>query len=120
MVAADELGIASPQCVAVGIGSKTEHAQRLAVGFTERPSILAVGLDRPEPGADGVERIDEIGPSGRRRAVGGKGAGLSFPSAIGRLRLLYLLRAPPLEILVADLEQLGRASGRASVCPYVE
>src|SRR3546814_1210428 len=96
MVAADELGIASPQCVAVGIGSKTEHAQRLAVGFTERPSILAVGLDRPEPSADGVERIDEIGPSGRRRrAVGGKGAGLSFPSAIGRLRLLYLLRAHP-------------------------
>src|SRR3546814_9861658 len=69
--------MASPLCVAVGIGSKTEHAQRLAVGFTERPSILAVGLDRPEPGADGVERIDEIGPSGRRRAVGGKGAGLS-------------------------------------------
>src|SRR3546814_16835737 len=48
--------------------------------------------------------MDEIGPSGRRRAVGGKGAGLSFPSAIGRLRLLYLLRAHPFEIIVADIE----------------
>src|SRR3546814_15463651 len=76
----------------------------MRVLFRSRPAILAVGLDRPEPGADGVERIDEIGPSGRRRAVGGKGAGLSFPSAIGRLRLLYLLRAHPFEIIVADIE----------------
>src|SRR5687767_11730793 len=41
MVAAQEIGIAKSQRAPVGIGSKAEHLQRLAVGRAELAAVLA-------------------------------------------------------------------------------
>ena len=104
MVAADQLGIAHPERPPVGVEIEPEHAQMPAVGLAQLAPVLAGAPLRLEAGADRVERIVEIGPARARRAVGGEGAGLAVPAAIGILRGADLVGAHPLEIIVAGVE----------------
>src|SRR5262245_50583129 len=106
MVKADQLGIAGAQAAPVRVHVEAERLQMPAVAFAD---LAPVGpLPRPPPGearADRVERIDEIGPARRRRGpCRGEGAGLAVPAAIGILRVADLVRAHPVEIIIAGVE----------------
>src|SRR3954462_9560418 len=107
MILSDQLGIARAQRTPIGVDAEAEHGQRLAVLAAELASVDSrhvVGA-AAEAGAERVEWMGEIGPARRRiGAAGGEGAGLAIPAAIGILGVGNLVRAHPLEIIIARIE----------------
>ena len=112
VIAAQQLGIARPQRLAVGIDAQPHDAQGLAILGRQKLAILphlriGARLGHPflELRADRIERIDEIGPFGRRTMrIGGKSARLPLPPGIGALRRRDLVGRHAGEEIIALVE----------------
>lgn len=104
VVAAHKFGIASPQRLPIGIGSKPQNSQKFSINIAEFPPISALLRSAAEAGADRIQWIGEILPFRRRRAIGGKGPRLPVPAAKGRLSRIDLVRAHSFEIIIAVIE----------------
>src|SRR3546814_16309975 len=74
----------------------------------------------PEPGAERVHRIGEIGPARRQvgAAGGAKGAAFGFPARGRRLGGEDLVGVPPLEIIIARSEEGRVGKECVSTCRY--
>ena len=112
VIAAQQCGVAHPQSLAIRVNVQFHDAQRLAVLCRQKLAVLPhlrIGprLGHPflELRADGVERVGEVGPFGRRAVgVGRKGARLPLPPGKGALGGGDFLRRHAGEEIIALIE----------------
>lgn len=110
--------VALTQRPAVGIERQAEHIEGAAFPRRHGFAVLALGwFTRPRPRADGIQRINEIGPAWGvvDPCSRPEGARLRFPAVQRRLGGVYLFRRHSSEIVVTGIEGANMVKAEPAV-----